>query len=266
MRNLSLFIKPWLGLPLPELIKKLKEFGIEEIEVPVRKGLPINPENCEKELPALQKTLNGEGITIKAVAGAPDESVFSAMQSSGIELLRVMLSISHDEEYFDAEDRFVKNLSAASLLCEKYNTKVGIQPHVGNYIAHVMELRHLLERCDKRYIGAVWDLAHAGLAGELPRKSIDIIFDYLFLVNLKSAYFRKTEEDGKQVHLPYYTIGKDSPCSWKESIDYLKEKGYKGGFCSHAEYTHPTLLNRYTNGEESEPLFRADCEYLKEIL
>ncbi len=267
MNYLSLFIKPWLKLSQEEVIKKVKELGFEEVEVPIRNGCFINPENCETALPEFQKALKNEGISIKTVASAVDERIFSAMNKAQIELMRVMLICTDDESYTQGEKRFIDTMNEATRYCEKYNTKVGIQPHVGNYVFSVMELKHLLERCDEKYIGAVWDTGHAGLAGEIPAKSIDIIFDRIFLVNFKSAYFsRYKDADGAIKYKPFYTIGTECPCSWAETVACLKEKGYKGGYCTHAEYTSLINPSKYAETDEAEKFLKEDLNYIGKIL
>ena len=266
MDNLSLFIKPWLSFPVPEIIKKVKELGFKEVEVPIRNGCFLNPDNCIAELPKFHKLLKSEGITIKTVASVVDERIFAAMNEAEIDLMRVMLICADGESYTDGEKRFDDMMKEASGYCEKYNTKVGIQAHVGNYVFSVMELKHLLERCDEKYIGAVWDTGHAGLAGEIPEKSIDIIFDRIMLINLKAAYFLRYEDEAKVKYKPFYTIGEESPCSWQETVNCLNKKGYKGGYCTHAEYTSLINPGKYAENDEAEKFLKEDLNYIGKIL
>lgn len=267
MNNFSLFVKPWMNLSIPEMISKLKELEVSNIEFPIRVGYDITPDNCVEKLPILVEEFKKEGINVTSIAGNVDERIFKAMNLSGIELMRVMLWYDPTTDYRDAEDNFVKMLDEAAEYCEKYNTKVGIQPHAGPYVATVMELKHLLDRCNRKYIGAIWDTGHAGIAAEIPKKSIDLIYDYLFMVNLKSANFRKIiKEDGSIFYHQYFVPASESPCSWEESISYLKEKGYDGMYCSHAEYSFPDEPLRYADGAESEPFFKEDYELFKKLI
>ncbi len=45
---------------------------------------------------------------------------------------------------------------------------------------------------DRRHIGAVLDAAHCALNGEAPQLALDIVWSHLCLINLKNAYWRRT--------------------------------------------------------------------------
>ena len=261
METLSLFIKPWMKLNVEEIIKRVKFFGIKNIELPIRAGGFINPENCEEELLKLYNLFKNEGITITSIAGNIDERIFKAMHKTGIEYLRIMLPMKAEESFFDSFLRFKEMLKEGEEYSKKYNAKIIIQPHNGRYISNVYELYCLIKECNPKYIRAIWDLGHSGLLGEPISKTVDIIFDYLDVVNFKSAYFKKTDNTYK----PFYTIGEESPVNWSEAVDYLLNKGYKGSFCIHAEYTNPLDISKYTEEDNTDEFLEKDILYIKKI-
>jgi sugar phosphate isomerase/epimerase len=161
----------------------------------------------------------------------------------------------------ECEDGWVREFEAAYPLCEKYGVKIGVQNHFGHNRLSVytsMELRHLLDRCDGRYVGAVWDAGHCALAYEVPEQGIDIVWDYLLLVNLKNGYVKRYEDikTEKAEYLFYMTKGDDGVIDWKRIVEYLKKRGYGGDLCLTGEYARHEHLMDY---------IKADVKYLKEI-
>lgn len=266
MESISLFIKPYISLTKDKIIKKIKELEFSKIEFPVRERLLINPENCEVELPKLKDYFLNEGIEISSITSSIDERIFSAMYRANISTLRIMLPMRSSESYYESEMRFLEELKLGAEYCEKYNVKIVIQPHNGRFIANLFELKNLIEKCKSKYIKAIWDIGHSGLAGEIPSKSADIIFNHLEMVNFKSAYYKKiNNKDGTLSYKPYYTVGKESPLNWMECINILREKGYKGTYCIHAEYTDPLDISKYTQEYNTDVFLKEDLNYLKSI-
>ena len=119
----------------------------------------------------------------------------------------------------------------------------------------------LVERFDPKHIGAIWDAAHSGLAGEEPEQAIDICWSHLALVNFKNARYQimGRTPDGAAEFTQYFCPGADGQCSWPRAVKHLKEKGYTGTWCMPAEYTG------LTNAQEAE-YARRDLEWLKSLV
>ena len=135
-----------------------------------------------------------------------------------------------------------RRLDALQPLCERYGVTVGIQQHYGFGIYNTMEMRWLLEGLDSRYIGAIWDAAHSALSGEIPEQAIDIIFDKLVMVNLKTAYYaRSASEEGDRFR-PVFCTEPYGARPWAEAAAALQRRDYRGPICMPAEYTDETNL------------------------
>jgi sugar phosphate isomerase/epimerase len=59
--NLSytVFTKPWQTKSLPELARFVSDLGFDGIELPVRPGYQVEPENITKDLPEAARILAG---------------------------------------------------------------------------------------------------------------------------------------------------------------------------------------------------------------
>src|SRR5690242_3998314 len=75
--TLSVFTKPW-KMPVPELGEHIRRLGFEGIELPVRPGFQVEPQNVEKDLPRVARQLADYGIRITSVAGPTDEATIAA--------------------------------------------------------------------------------------------------------------------------------------------------------------------------------------------
>jgi len=237
-----------MTLSVDELCKKVKGWGFDGVEFPLRPGYQVEPANAEKDLPALAKKMQEYGLSIMSVASGTDENIFAACQAAGVPIIRIMAGFDLKKGYLNCEKEFRTYLESLLPLCQKYGVKIGVQNHNGPMVFNSMELRHVLEGFDPTYIGAVWDAAHSGLAGEIAAQGLDIIWDKLILVNLKNAYWKPVEgpEAEEVTWNPYYTLGRFGMASYPEIISYLKERGYKGDICLPAEYTDEPQVERLT--------------------
>ena len=255
----SVFTKPWKSQSTDELCQLLVDLGFDGIELPLREGYQVSPKAAKKELVPFVGKLAEYGLKVTSVASVTDESIFEACREANIDLIRIMLSADLEEGYMKSEYKMKKQIEGFLPLCEKYGIKVGIQHHYGPMISNSMELRHVLEGFDPTYVGAIWDAAHSGLAGEEPEQGLDIVWDYLMLVNLKNAfYLPKTGPEAERTQFErYFTTGKHGNCDWERVIRYLKKKDYRGVICLPAEYTDEAGVNKYV---------KEDLNYVKDLV
>ena len=69
----SVFTKPWPTVSLPELGKFVSDLGFDGIELPVRPGYQVAPENVN-DLVRAAKALAKFDVQILSVAGPADEA------------------------------------------------------------------------------------------------------------------------------------------------------------------------------------------------
>ncbi|HVC34584.1 MAG TPA: TIM barrel protein, partial [Chloroflexota bacterium] len=185
------------------------------------------------------------GLRIFSVAGPADEATIAACAESGIPTIRVMVRIGA-AGYLAAEAQTQREYDALLPLLDTYHVKLGVQNHTGPYVCNAMGLRHLTEKYDPRHVCAVWDAAHNGLDGEEPELAIDIVWSHLGMVNLKNAFWRRTNGPEAEVAewRPYWTSGRQGLASWPRVAAELKRRDYRGVVCLTAEYTDEAAVNR----------------------
>jgi len=253
----SVFTKPW-KVPLGELGALIHDFGFAGIELPIRPGYQVLPENVTRDLPRAVKKLAEYGVQVFSVAAPADEPTIAACAAAGIPTIRIMVPIG-EEGYLASEARMQAELDALVPLLERYGVKIGVQNHIQRFVCNAMGLRHLIEKYDPRRIGAVWDAAHNALSGEEPELGIDIVWSHLCMVNLKNAYWRRTNgpEAEQVLWQPWWTSGRQGLANWQRTATELKRRGYQGVVCLTAEYSDEASVNR---------LIREDLQYAKSLL
>lgn len=257
--KLSVFTKPWKQETLEELCGLVSGLGFDGIEFPLRPGYQVEPANVEKGLPELVGKLGEFGLKVFSVASSTEESIFAACAASGIPLIRVMADIDRGIGYLASEQRIKRRLESLIPLCEKYGVKVGIQMHCGWFVKDAMQMMRLIGSFDARNVGAIWDVAHGGLAGEEPEMGLDISWSHLCMVNLKNAFYLRQNgpEASEAAWSVYWTTGGQGLGSWSRTADYLKARQYEGVVC---------LTNEYSDEANTKKYIASDIQYAKMLL
>jgi len=240
----SVFTKPW-KLAASELGALVRGLGFDGIELPVRPGYEVEPANVGRDLVPVTRTLRQFGVQICSVAGTADEPTLAACAEAGIPVIRVMAPIGSDG-YLASEAQLQRQFDTLVPLLEKYGVTLGVQNHNGHFVCNASGLRRLIEKYDSRQVCAVWDAAHTALNGEAPELAIDLVWSHLGMVNLKNAFWKRTngpEADVAQWK-PYWTSARHGLASWPRVVHELKRRGYRGVVCLTAEYTDEESVKR----------------------
>ena len=88
----SVFTKPWKTQSLPWLGKFVSDLGFDGIELPVRPGYQVEPDNVAT-LSEAARQLGEFGVKIFSVAGPTDEATIAACAEAGVPTIRVMAPV-----------------------------------------------------------------------------------------------------------------------------------------------------------------------------
>lgn len=234
----SVFLKPWRTTPLPELARLVRGLGVTGVELPVRPGFAVEPEQMRRDLPEAIQIFADQGLAITSVATEPTPAAIDTCGELNIPLIRVMAPIG-PAGYMATTARLREEYERLAPRLANAGVVLGVQNHYGAYVSNAMGLRHLLDGLDPRVIGAVWDAAHNALNGEDPEHAIDIIWPQLAMVNLKNAFWRRASgpEAADVAWRPYWTSGRQGLASWPRVAQLLAQRGYAGVVCLTAEYS-----------------------------
>lgn len=242
----SVFTKPWRTLAVSRLAKHVRALGFEGVELPVRPGFQVEPEQVERDLPRAARVFRSEGTPILSVAGPADERTIAACARADVPVLRVMAPIGPDERYDQAEERLHGEYERLLPMLVAHGVRLGIQNHCGRYVPNALGLRAILWQLDPRFVGAVWDAAHEALVGMPPELALDVIWPHLCMVNLKSGYWRRISGPEAEVASwgHYWTDGRHGLADWPRVICELKRRAYTGVICLTAEYSDGDAVDR----------------------
>jgi sugar phosphate isomerase/epimerase len=244
--TVTVFTKPW-RFALPQLASHVAALGFDGVELPVRPGYPVTPDNVETMLPEAARILGEHGLKIASIAGPTDGRTLAACAAAHVPIVRVCVGLRPQEGYLEGEHRLQTEFDGLVPLLDRYGVTLGIQNHSGpRDICNAMGLRHLIARYDPRHIAAVWDAGHNGLEGEPPETALDIVWSHLTMVNLKSAYWRrKPVPEGAQADWEvYWTTGRDGRANWPRVAAELQQRLYTGVVCLTAEYSEEEAVDR----------------------
>jgi sugar phosphate isomerase/epimerase len=258
----TVFTKPW-NLPVPELGAKIAALGFQGIELPVRPGYAVHPENMAAELPRAARLLREEyGLIIESIAGPTTPDAIDACAASDVPVIRICPTLQKGESYNDGEARCQREWEALVPHLERTGITLGIQNHSGRCVpVNALGLTRLLAPFDPRHVAGVWDAAHEALEGTEPEMALDVIpAPYLRLVNLKNAYRRRTTgpEASDVTWRTYWTSGRQGFASWPRVAADLSRRGWRGVICLTAEYSDPDPATR-------DRLIAEDLAYAREL-
>lgn len=239
------------------MARHISALGFDGVELPVRPGYPVTPENVETALPEAVRILGEHGLKIASIAGPTDERTLAACHAAQVPLVRICVGMRPDERYLEGEQRLQAEFDRLVPLLDRYGVVLGIQNHCGpRDVCNAMGLRHLIERYDPRHIAAVWDAGHNGLEGEPPESAIDIVWSHLAMVNLKSAYWKRSKHEGAIEWKIRWTTGDDGRAEWTRVAAELQRRHYRGVVCLTAEYS---------DEENVDQLIRSDLLYARSL-
>ena len=79
----TVFTKPWPDKSLPELAQFIKDLGFDGVELPVRFGYQVTPDNVGKTLPEAAKIFADHDLKIGSIAGTSDNAMIAAKDNEG---------------------------------------------------------------------------------------------------------------------------------------------------------------------------------------
>ena len=269
---LSVFTKPWKDISLDRLCEHVKALGFDGVEYPLREGFQIEPKEGAEGIIRLAETMNKYNLKITSIAGnigfdmTPDgyhpdcttKELFEGCKYASVPIVRIMLGYDKSKGFAANFKDFKMKMDAVYPLCVKNNVTVGIQHHCGYYVFGPAELYLLVKDYDPKYIAAVWDSGHNGLSGTEPDISLDMLWDYLCMVNFKAGYYRLItgEQAREAVWKTYWTTGRHGNGSWSQAVKFLRNKRYDKTVCMTAEYSDTVKVNEY---------IKEDIRYIKEL-
>jgi len=241
------FTKFWPDASAQKLAQQAKRMGAEGLDLCIRQGHLVNPDNVTTAFPEAMKVWQCEGISVPMVTTEPYftdpkhptvEPILSTCQKLGVTRLKLGYYQYRDGmDYWREVDRIRWHLEGFERLGERYDVCICYHTHSGGcFGSNCGNLMHLIKGFNPRWIGAYVDTGHMWINGETWPMGIDMVRDYLRMIGMKSpAWLSKPEGDHTRWYwrlMPFKEAAVDVHLVFKT----LLRVGFDGPLSFHGEF------------------------------
>ena len=244
-QKVAIFSKHLEFLEGEDLAKSAKEIGFDGIDLAVRKGGHIEPDQVRQNLPPLVAMIRKSGLEVPMLttdivdASTPfAEDILSVMADLGIHYYRWGgLKWAAGVPLTQQIERFKPRVAGLQSLNAKYQASAMYHTHSGTGLvgASIWDLHEILKGFDPQLVGVNFDVAHATIEGGLDGwiESFRITGPYLRGVAVKDFIWEK--EAGGHWQANFKPLG-TGMVRFPEFFKMLRAAQFSGPLQLHFEY------------------------------
>lgn len=265
----SKYLKRTGGLSVAESGDRVRELGFDHLDLTVRPGGHVEPDEAPERLPGVVETLREKGVGVPlittSITGADEEhaeSLFRLADECGIEHLK--LGYWRYDGFGTVADGLVamrEDLAGIRELSADYDVTPSVHTHSGDFLsANPAFLRESLVDGDPEDLGIYVDPGHLVVEGGKSgwEMNLDLVSDYVQMVSVKDfGWFSEETDAGVEWEPRTVPLG-EGMVPWATVFDRLREAGFDGPVSVHSEY--PDL----STGELLDRT-AGDLAYLREV-
>ncbi|MBI1319418.1 MAG: TIM barrel protein [Candidatus Hydrogenedens sp.] len=169
------FSKHFQHLDYAQLAATGRQVGLDGIDLTVREGGHVLPENVAENLPKAVEALRAQGLSVPMITTNlksgkdPDaETILMAASEQGIGHFRIGgHKYSGEGDPIAEAEGFAQDLRSLAELAGQYNMTAGYHNHSGsnNFGAPLWDLLRVLDEIDSPHLGSNFDVGHATVEG-----------------------------------------------------------------------------------------------------
>ncbi len=244
---LILFSKHLGWMNYDGLAETTADLGFDGVDLTVRPGGHVLPENVKRDLPKATKAIRDAGLDVMMITtriADPDEQttlpILQTASELGIPYYRIGSYRYHkDQDILSQLNEWSKKLEKLAKMNEKYHLCAGYHNHSGhNYIgAPMWDIYEMLKNIDPQWIGCNYDAAHAIAEGGYGAWEINfrLLSNRFKGCAVKDSLWAKRGDQWRMTHPP---VGQGIT-PWPQILEMLKKSGFSGPFSMHFEYEIP---------------------------
>jgi sugar phosphate isomerase/epimerase len=243
------FTKLLKELDVRGLIAFCNDVGLDGVDLAVRPGYPVNPDNVVTALPDAVKAFADNGLAVGLVTvdtslndaeSKTAKSVFTACGLAGVPAIKVGY-FPYKAPVDDAIKSARARLAGFAKLAETTKVKACCHTHSGNYIGNNgASMRLLLQDFDPHHVGAFLDTGHTAVNGGPFRLEMDLLRPWVALLAIKDMLWEKDKAGWKYRVVP----AGDGIVRWADVGLAVKETKFNGTISLHGEYETKDLAER----------------------
>ncbi len=239
--SIHLFSKHLQFLEYEEMAARAAEMGFDGLDLTVRPGGHVLPENVETDLPKAVAAIKKAGLSPLMMTTAIDEvnplhqRVLETASAEGIEYYRANWFRYPDEGSIpEAIQAFREKLAALADLNVKLNLTGAYQNHAGRFVgASLWEVYEMLKDADPEGMGVQYDIRHATVEGGLSWPTeLRLIASRIKSIVIKDFKWVQKNGKWKVENVPLGQGMVDFPAYFKAIRSY----GIKAPISLHLEY------------------------------
>ncbi|HTE31743.1 MAG TPA: sugar phosphate isomerase/epimerase family protein [Chryseolinea sp.] len=274
--KISIFSKHLQWLNFTDMARTVKYIGFDGVDLTVRPGGHVSPENVAEDLPKAVDAIRKAGIevfmittAIKSAREPHAESILKAANSAGIRHYR-MGWLDYDDSK-SVEENLITIESALRELAQlnkQYTISGEYQNHSGVYFgAPIWDLHAVLKKIDSPWLGSQYDILHATVEGS---NAWPIGFKLLrpFIKSLDIKDFQWSKKDGKGV-AEVVPLG-EGLVDYKKFLSLVKQLKIQVPISVHFEFPLGGAENGATtltmNKDEVVTAMKKDCLRIRQML
>ena len=260
-RPIHVFSKPLQWLGYEALAEILADAGAEGIDLSVRPGGHVLPENVETDLPKAIEAARKKGLKVEMIVTAITkadekytESILKTASSQGIKYYRM-----GERNYDDSVDIMttLQNIKAdfrnLAEINKKYKIHGAFQNHVGTRVgAPVWDIYEILKGLDPEYIGCQYDIRHAvAEGGQSWPNGFRLVIPWVKCTDIKD--FKWSQTNGKWA--PETVPMGEGMVNFDAYFKLVKKYNVPGPISVHFEYPPFERFNKVLPEDEKKKLF-----------
>jgi len=172
---LCVFSKHFQYLDYADLAKLCKDAGLDGVDLTVRDGGHVQPENVATDLPRAVDAIRSAGLDVPMITTRLESgeeghaaSVLEAASAQGIRYFRVGgHHYNDDANPVEQLEGIIGELRSLAALAERHDMVAGYHNHSGgtNFGAPVWDLLRAIETVGSPHLGSNFDVGHATIEG-----------------------------------------------------------------------------------------------------
>ncbi|GAB3175810.1 sugar phosphate isomerase/epimerase family protein [Telluribacter humicola] len=236
-----IFSKHLQFLDYKEMAEKAAQIGFDGVDLTVRPGGHVLPENVKTDLPRAVEAIKKAGIqslmmtTAVEDAKGTDETVLRTAAQQGIKYYRMNWYRYNDQQALpDTLQQLQKQVTALSQLNSKLGLIGSYQNHAGKLVgASTWEIFQLLQNANKEHMGVQYDIRHATVEGGLSwENGLRLLHPYIKILAIKDFVWANQNGKWGVKNVP---LG-EGMVDYKNYFRLLKQYGVQVPISLHYEY------------------------------
>jgi sugar phosphate isomerase/epimerase len=258
------FSKFLQALDVRGLVAFCKDVGLDGIDLAVRPGYPVHPDNAATALPGAAKQFRDEGLVVGLVSAPTDladpesrtaRALFESAARASVPAVKI--GYFPYRAPFDACLKEARTrLAGFARLAERTKVRACYHTHSGAMLGNnAASLRLLLEDADPHHVGAFVDTGHTALNGGPIGMELDVVRSWLSLLAIKDMAWDRQGTAWTSRVVP----AGQGIVRWQEVGAAVRQVHYNGTVSLHGEYEARDL-------DERRRLAKEELAFLKKVL